>query len=139
MFYKFFLSGVVHSIEKFRVVAGTIVARNPFDDITPSSHSSSNVPNYATPKLSYPPNEPMVFNAQNPNAPPIYPCGICHHEVHDNDQAMFCESGCNFWFHRACTGLTEQAYQMLTAEVYAEWVCDRCLQSKSVPLVKFKP
>ncbi|CAG0888300.1 unnamed protein product [Cyprideis torosa] len=40
----------------------------------------------------YPPNQPMVFNPQNPNAPPIYPCGICHKEVHDNDQAMFCES-----------------------------------------------
>lgn len=42
----------------------------------------------------------MVFNPQNPNAPPIYPCGICHKEVHDNDQAILCESGCNFWFHR---------------------------------------
>lgn len=42
----------------------------------------------------------MVFNPQNPNAPPIYPCGVCHKEVHDNDQAILCESGCNFWFHR---------------------------------------
>lgn len=48
----------------------------------------------------YPPDQPMVFNPQNPNAPPIYPCGTCHKEVHDNDQAILCESGCNFWFHR---------------------------------------
>lgn len=48
----------------------------------------------------YPENQPMVFNPQNPNAPPIYPCGVCHKEVHDNDQAVLCESGCNFWFHR---------------------------------------
>merc|ERR1712218_401387 len=34
----------------------------------------------------YPSDQPMVFNPQNPNAPPIYPCGICHKEVHDNDQ-----------------------------------------------------
>ena len=34
----------------------------------------------------YPVDQPMVFNPQNPNAPPIYPCGICHKEVHDNDQ-----------------------------------------------------
>ncbi|KAF4532934.1 hypothetical protein B566_EDAN015646 [Ephemera danica] len=87
----------------------------------------------------YPPDQPMVFNPQNPNAPPIYPCGICHKEVHDNDQAILCESGCNFWFHRICTGLTEAAYTMLTAEVYAEWVCDKCLSAKSIPLVKFKP
>jgi hypothetical protein len=48
----------------------------------------------------YPPDMAMVFNPQNPNAPPIYPCGVCHKEVHDNDQAIPCESGCNFWFHR---------------------------------------
>jgi hypothetical protein len=48
----------------------------------------------------YPHDQPMVFNPQNPNAPPIYPCGNCHKEVHDNDQAVLCESGCNFWFHR---------------------------------------
>lgn len=92
----------------------------------------------------YPPNQSMVFNPSNPNAPPIYPCGICHKEVsqdmvHDNDQAVLCESGCNFWFHRSCTGLTEAAYQMLTQEVYAEWVCDKCLQTKNIPLVKMKP
>jgi len=40
---------------------------------------------------------------------------------------------------RVCTGLTEAAYQLLTAEVYAEWVCDKCLSSKNIPLVKFKP
>lgn len=87
----------------------------------------------------YPPGQPMVFNPSNPNAPPIYPCGYCHKEVHDNDQAILCESGCNFWFHRPCTGLTEPAYLMLTKEVYAEWACDKCLQSKNIPLVKLKP
>lgn len=87
----------------------------------------------------YPADQPMVFNSQNPNAPPIYPCGVCHKEVHDNDQAILCESGCNFWFHRACTGLTEAAFSMLTNEVYAEWVCDKCLNTKTIPLVKFKP
>lgn len=118
----------------------------------------------------YPPDQPMIFNPQNPNAPPIYPCGVCHKEVHDNDQAIPCESGCNFWFHRyqsfgwyrysifllklyiylcyfhcvnwcfrICTGLTEGAYHFLTQEVYAEWVCEKCVATKNVPLVKFKP
>jgi len=45
----------------------------------------------------------------------------------------------SFYFFRVCTGLTEAAYQLLTAEVYAEWVCDKCLSSKNIPLVKFKP
>jgi hypothetical protein len=87
----------------------------------------------------YPPNQPMVFNPANPNAPPIYPCGVCHKEIHDSDQAILCESGCNFWFHRTCTGLTDLAYVLLTKEVYAEWVCDRCLSQRSIPLVKLKP
>merc|ERR1712198_644006 len=87
----------------------------------------------------YPADQPMVFNSQNPNAPPIYPCGICHKEVHDNDQAILCESGCNFWFHRICTGLAETAFHFLTQEIYAEWVCDKCFSQKDVPLVKFKP
>jgi len=87
----------------------------------------------------YPPEQSMVFNPANPNAPPIYPCGICHKEVHDNDQAILCESGCNFWFHRICTGISERAYFLLTQEVYAEWVCDKCTNNKTIPLVKFKP
>lgn len=81
----------------------------------------------------------MVFNSQNPSAPPIYPCGVCHKEVNDNDQAILCESGCNFWFHRVCTGLAETAFHFLTQEIYAEWVCDKCFSAKDVPLVKFKP
>lgn len=87
----------------------------------------------------YPADQPMVFNSANPNAPPIHPCGVCHKEVHDNDQAILCESGCNFWFHRYCSGLTEIAWKMITEEVFAEWVCDKCLNSKQIPLVKFKP
>lgn len=62
----------------------------------------------------YPPGHPIIFNPQNPSAPPIYPCGICRREVGDNDQAILCESGCNFWFHRVCTGLAEPAFHFLT-------------------------
>lgn len=87
----------------------------------------------------YPHDQPRVFNPANPNAPPIYPCGICHKEVHDNDQAILCESGCNFWFHRGCTGLTDYAYHLLNEEIYAEWACDKCMHTKNIPLVKFKP
>ncbi|XP_064608083.1 protein pygopus-like isoform X2 [Liolophura sinensis] len=136
------------------VRTNTVVAGNPFDDQPPSltplvGTMQQTMPPNKAPHQSptahpnagkvYPPNQPMVFNASNPNAPPINPCGTCHKEVHENDQAIFCESGCNFWFHRMCTGLTEMAYTMLTAEVYAEWVCDKCLLSKNIPLVKMKP
>ena len=88
---------------------------------------------------TYPSDVPRVMNPANPNAPPIYPCGICHREVHDNDQAILCESGCNFWYHRSCTGLTETAFIYLNEDVYAEWACDNCMNTKKVPLVKLKP
>lgn len=87
----------------------------------------------------YPPGQPIIFNPQNPSAPPIYPCGICRKEVGDHDQAILCESGCNFWFHRVCTGLAEPAFHFLTQEIFAEWVCDKCFLAKDVPLVKLKP
>ena len=82
----------------------------------PSSHPGMGGPSplSMSSEKVYPENQPMVFNPQNPNAPPIYPCGICHKEVHDNDQAILCESGCNFWFHRVCTGLAEAAFHFLT-------------------------
>lgn len=100
---------------------------------------SSQPPPGMIPGRTYPPEQSMVFNPANPSAPPIYPCGVCHKEVHDNDQGILCESGCNFWFHRACTGLSERAFCMITQEVYAEWVCDNCLNNKHIPLIKFKP
>lgn len=44
-----------------------------------------------------------------------------------------------FEYYRTCSGLTEAAYQLIHFEVYAEWCCDKCLQSKNIPMVKFKP
>ena len=87
----------------------------------------------------YPPNQPMVFNPQNPNAPPIYPCGVCHREVQgDSDEAIMCESGCNFWFHRSCVNMSPEAYLYLKKEVYAEWCCDNCFRSKGIAPIKIK-
>lgn len=108
-----------------------LIANNPFDDShNASAHLKGNL------AKNFPPGKGQYMNRENGGA--IYPCGVCHKEVHDNDQAVFCESGCNFWFHRICTGLTEAAFHMLTQEVAAEWVCDKCVQTKNVPLVRFK-
>lgn len=67
-----------------------------------------------------------------------YPCGTCHNEVSDNDDAIFCEIGCSQWYHRVCAGLTETAYDLLTNEENADWVCDQCISKKNIPLVKLK-
>ena len=81
----------------------------------------------------------MIFNPANPNAPPIYPCGVCHREVQgDSDEAIMCESGCNFWFHRSCIHMMPEAYHFLKKEVYAEWVCENCIQHKRIAPIKFK-
>jgi hypothetical protein len=85
------------------------------------------------------PNQNMIYNQQNPNTPPIYLCGACNREVQvDTDEAIGCESGCNFWFHRACINMTHEALVFLKKEMYAEWVCDNCLHNKPISLIKFK-
>ncbi|XP_042332745.1 pygopus homolog 1 [Sceloporus undulatus] len=66
---------------------------------------------------------------------PLYPCGICTHEVNDDQDAILCEASCQKWFHRICTGMTESAYGLLTAEASAVWGCDACMADKDVQLM----
>lgn len=61
---------------------------------------------------------------------PMYPCGICLGEVNDDQEAILCEASCQKWFHRVCTGMTETAYNLLTAETAAVWGCDSCMDEK---------
>ena len=82
----------------------------------------------------YPGNQPMIFNPQNPNAPPIHPCGLCRREVIDNEESIMCESGCNFWFHRQCVGLSPEAYALTKREIFAEWACDECSAKRFLPI-----
>ncbi|XP_075064137.1 pygopus homolog 1 [Mixophyes fleayi] len=66
----------------------------------------------------------------------LYPCGICCIEVNNVEDAVMCEVSCQKWFHRRCTGLTEIAYTLLTAEASAIWGCDSCMAKKDVQLVQ---
>lgn len=34
-----------------------------------------------------------------------FPCGECGEEVKDDDEAIYCESGCEQWYHRCCSTL----------------------------------
>lgn len=71
-------------------------------------------------------------NRSSGSAPsePVYPCGICLGEVNDDQEAILCEASCQKWFHRVCTGMTETAYNLLTAETAAVWGCDACMDEK---------
>ena len=45
-----------------------------------------------------------------------YPCGGCSQDVQDHHEAIYCESGCERWYHRECTGMSRVAYNLLTGE-----------------------
>lgn len=78
------------------------------------------------------------FLSTNSNAPPRYYCRSCQTEVQENEQNIMCEAGCHWFHHRACTNLTDAAFAFLKNEVYAEWCCEICEQSRMIPLVKYK-
>ncbi|KAM5235549.1 pygopus homolog 1 [Ctenodactylus gundi] len=79
--------------------------------------------------------EPAKACAPAP-ADPVYPCGICAREVNDDQDAILCEASCQKWFHRVCTGMTETAYGLLTAEAAAVWGCDACMADRDVQLLR---
>ncbi|XP_051580604.1 pygopus homolog 1 isoform X2 [Myxocyprinus asiaticus] len=67
---------------------------------------------------------------------PVYLCGTCLSEVNDDQEAILCEASCQKWFHRVCTGMTETAYNLLTAEMSAVWGCDACMEDKGAQLLR---
>ncbi|KAG9273449.1 pygopus homolog 1 [Astyanax mexicanus] len=79
---------------------------------------------------------PSRPNNSSSSSEPVYPCGICLSEVNDDQEAILCEASCQKWFHRVCTGMTETAYNLLTAEVAAVWGCDSCMEEKGGQLLK---
>jgi len=66
----------------------------------------------------------------HPYIPPVFPCGLCRREILDNVQAVQCYLGCKFWFHRTCVGISEETFQILLKDPYAEWMCDHCFETK---------
>lgn len=88
----------------------------------------------------FPSNQQPMMYGQNPNGPASnHMCGACQREIQvDAEESIMCESGCYFWYHRTCVGLTPEAYQFLKSETMAEWVCENCFVNKRVPPVKFK-
>ncbi|XP_061333956.1 pygopus homolog 2 isoform X1 [Pezoporus flaviventris] len=87
---------------------------------------------------SLPPPAPGKAVGGSGHQPPpglVYPCGACRNEVNDDQDAILCEASCQKWFHRECTGMTENAYGLLTTEASAVWACDFCLKTKEIQSV----
>ncbi|KAL0167507.1 hypothetical protein M9458_035729, partial [Cirrhinus mrigala] len=81
-------------------------------------------------------NKVLNRRSTSSSSEPVYPCGICLSEVNDDQEAILCEASCQKWFHRVCTGMTETAYNLLTAETSAVWCCDACMEDKGAQLLK---
>ena len=70
----------------------------------------------------------------NPNVPPdrlqiIQMCAQCQKEIVLSNmqfEPIQCGYACGHWYHRSCTGLTFEAYQLLRNEPHAEWICKNC-------------
>ncbi|NXI44301.1 PYGO2 protein, partial [Galbula dea] len=81
------------------------------------------------------PGKPAGGSGHQPPPGLVYPCGACRNEVNDDQDAILCEASCQKWFHRECTGMTENAYGLLTTEASAVWACDFCLKTKEIQSV----
>jgi len=95
--------------------------------------STTEIPIGALGRL-FPGDQPVIvqnsISPTHPYIPPVFPCGLCRREILDNVQAVHCYLGCKFWFHRTCVDLSEETFQLLLKDPYAEWMCDPCFDLK---------
>ncbi|XP_019381698.1 PREDICTED: pygopus homolog 2 [Gavialis gangeticus] len=103
----------------------------------PSFAPGSTTRSSSTPEANSlpPPSKAPGSSGHQPPPGLVYPCGACRNEVNDDQDAILCEASCQKWFHRECTGMTENAYGLLTTEASAVWACDYCLKTKEIQSV----
>lgn len=59
----------------------------------------------------------------------VQACAQCQKDIVLSNlqfEPIQCGYACGHWFHRGCTGLTFEAYQLLRNEPHAEWICKSC-------------
>ena len=61
-----------------------------------------------------------------------FPCGICHQEVLDEDDAIMCDGDCSTWFHLDCTDLSRENFLRLSESTSSPWICHGCLHQNSL-------
>ena len=82
-----------------------------------------------------------ISNAVNVNAPithlNIAICASCRQDILEGDDRLNCFSGCSSnSYHRMCAGLSKTAYDLFMKEQNVEWVCDYCISTRQIPLLK---
>ena len=58
-------------------------------------------------------------------ATPKYPCGECHKNVRNNQDAIMCEE-CNTWFHTKCLHISSHIFKFYLEHPNFEWTCLLC-------------
>ncbi|XP_063710230.1 pygopus homolog 2-like [Symsagittifera roscoffensis] len=114
---------------------------NQFSQISTSRQSnSSNSTMFANNPMSAS-NLQAAPVTSNVNAPithlNIAICAICRQDILEGDDRLTCLSGCSSnAYHRMCAGLSKNAYELFRKESNVEWVCDYCISSRQIPLIK---
>ena len=86
----------------------------------------------------YPSGQSLVLNPEDPNGEPIYSCGKCQREVNVEEQAILCQAGCTFWYHLACTDLSQFAFEQLCNISNSLFACDSCMETNQDLHCKFE-
>lgn len=66
-------------------------------------------------------------------APDKCTCGSCGDNITKKHHSLLCNGICKQWFHKICTGLTEDQYKNVTNKISkGKWVCEPCKQKVEV-------
>jgi len=86
--------------------------------------------------------QPQPQQQHQQQAPPqqqpiVAYCAECRQPVYAAEPKIACRAGCESYYHRHCSGLTELACDLLLREQSAEWACNRCICSeRKIPIVR---
>lgn len=54
-------------------------------------------------------------------------CPKCKINVHNSDEALFCDGFCSTWFHASCVNIVSAQYQLISQlHDKISWICERC-------------
>jgi COMPASS component SPP1 len=51
---------------------------------------------------------------------------ICQSIYTDGELMLFCEGGCENWYHPKCVGITEDDAKRMGSNPNEKWICSKC-------------
>ena len=85
---------------------------------------------------------PDHINSPNDQPEDVCKCSKCNNDVNENDAAINCDL-CNKWFHRCCTDIKPDIYDLIDPEQEEspkgfQWYCDSCLPAITTLINNFR-